>query len=354
MSEASAPVAELIRLREQLIGWIARLDEVGTEASSRVTERVREDYRDRLRRLDDDLASHLSEIDAELERFRDSLGEVEARRTSAVEALEEGRLRHLIGELAPDAWEEARPELERELADAEETVARVTGEVERLATLSAEIAGSRDAPAELVEAVWTPEGSASDDPDATREEGVAPPVAAAEPIAPVRAPATGRDVGEGGGSADGWDPFGGEFGTETAPETDPSKDDLPWLSGIEGGTEWPESPGARSMAFLEELDTPEAAPSPAPGAAPIGGTPGETAPDQELGADDLAFLEELDRTIGGAPTRPAAATPQAAPRPEESVPTPAPGGRGEPLLCKECGAINEPHSWYCEICGSEL
>jgi uncharacterized OB-fold protein len=24
------------------------------------------------------------------------------------------------------------------------------------------------------------------------------------------------------------------------------------------------------------------------------------------------------------------------------------------LLCKECGAINEPQLWYCEICGSEL
>jgi uncharacterized OB-fold protein len=32
----------------------------------------------------------------------------------------------------------------------------------------------------------------------------------------------------------------------------------------------------------------------------------------------------------------------------------ADGVMSEPLLCKECGAINEPHSWYCEICGSEL
>jgi ribosomal protein L40E len=43
-----------------------------------------------------------------------------------------------------------------------------------------------------------------------------------------------------------------------------------------------------------------------------------------------------------------------------SPPTPVEGTqeqprkRGEALLCKECGAINEPQAWYCEICGSEL
>jgi hypothetical protein len=26
----------------------------------------------------------------------------------------------------------------------------------------------------------------------------------------------------------------------------------------------------------------------------------------------------------------------------------------EPIVCKECGAINEPYAWYCEICGTGL
>jgi hypothetical protein len=30
------------------------------------------------------------------------------------------------------------------------------------------------------------------------------------------------------------------------------------------------------------------------------------------------------------------------------------GRSGAPLLYRECRASNEPHSWYCEICGSEL
>ncbi|HEX5870518.1 MAG TPA: zinc finger protein, partial [Longimicrobium sp.] len=44
-------------------------------------------------------------------------------------------------------------------------------------------------------------------------------------------------------------------------------------------------------------------------------------------------------------------------QPAATPPAPAAAGgaaRAEPLLCTECGAINEPHSWYCEICGSEL
>lgn len=28
--------------------------------------------------------------------------------------------------------------------------------------------------------------------------------------------------------------------------------------------------------------------------------------------------------------------------------------RSRPIECKECGTINEPYSWYCETCGTEL
>jgi hypothetical protein len=352
MSEASAPVAELIRLREQLTDWIAKLDEVGTEASTRVTERVRADYLDRLRRVDEDLTAHASEIEAELDRFRGSLVEAEARRSAAGEALEEGRLRHLIGELDDAAWEDARVELERELADADATVGRASGEVERLSRLSAEIAGGPPAPAEPFEAVWTPEEPGEPAP-AAAAPGQAPgadepveleEVAAEPPPQPPAEPAQEEPSG-----AETWDPFGGEFGGEAKQQD--VKDDLPWLAGMEDPTAWPAPPGGGSMEFLQELD--ETAPAPAEPSQP----PPERAQAEggDLGADDLAFLEELDRTIGSASARPPkeAATPRPAPITEET-PSPAPGGKGEPLLCKECGAINEPHSWYCEICGSEL
>ena len=75
----------------------------------------------------------------------------------------------------------------------------------------------------------------------------------------------------------------------------------------------------------------------------------------DLGADDLAFLEELDRAIGSSPSAGAAKSPTPPPTPPAAAtPAAASGSKAEPLLCKECGAINEPHAWYCEICGSEL
>ncbi|HET7462616.1 MAG TPA: hypothetical protein VFJ82_15285, partial [Longimicrobium sp.] len=109
------------------------------------------------------------------------------------------------------------------------------------------------------------------------------------------------------------------------------------------------------LAFLDNLDAP---------AAPAAGAP----PAADLAADDLAFLEELDRAISGGAQRPA--QPAAGQGglgdafqggsgggmgspPAESTQE-QPRKKGEALLCKECGAINEPQAWYCEICGSEL
>lgn len=74
----------------------------------------------------------------------------------------------------------------------------------------------------------------------------------------------------------------------------------------------------------------------------LGDEPG--APAQE--DDDLAFLKELDRAIAGSPGEPARTAP--------------PGSAGaaraaeDGLVCKECGAANDPRAWYCEICGMEL
>jgi hypothetical protein len=160
------------------------------------------------------------------------------------------------------------------------------------------------------------------------------PAPADEPPAAAAAEAAG---------ADDWDPFGAEFGPPQ--ETADVDEGLPWLEGIdEAANAWtPPAPAVEEDAGLDFLrDIEESARTPEP-------------PTGDLGADDLAFLEELDRAIGAPP---ASIGGGATPAPPAAVPPPAtaPGapGRAEPLLCKECGAINEPHSWYCEICGSEL
>jgi hypothetical protein len=352
-SSSGATVQELIRLREQLTAWIGKLDEVGPQASSAVAERVRADYQDRLRRVTEDLGSHGEEIAADLERFREALGDAETRRAAAGEALEEARLRHLIGELDDAAWDEARPELERDVSGADDAVAHARAEVERLQSLSADIQGAAAVEeveeVEEVEAVWTPEPEVEEAPEAQPEtEPTSEPAPESEPEPePEQAPpaAEAREAAD-AAPADEWDPFGGEFGTEE--KVGDAAEELPWLAGIEDAKGWEppaaEGEGDSGLEFLRGIDEP---------AAPAADAAEPAAPD--LGADDLAFLEELDRSIGGAGARPPSdAAPQPPqPAPAEGAPAPA-ASRAEPLLCKECGAINEPHSWYCEICGSEL
>ena len=413
---AGATVPDLIRLREQLTGWIARLDEVGPQqASSRVAERVRADYADRLRRVNEDLVAHRGEIEADLARFRAALAEAEELRGRAADELDELSLRHLIGELDQAAWDEARPGLERRVSDADDAVARARAEVDHLQQLASDIAagealaaGAADEPATAEAAEDTgfdaaPEASTFDAPpplpgydepaapasdesapafgEADRAqafdeaEAEAPAAFDAEPEAepsifaeaeefepnlpeepeaeaPAPAadatleapPADAREAAE-AASVDEWDPFGGEFAAE--PKQGDAEEDLPWLEGIdEAARGWTPPKADEGLDFLREIEQ-----STRGGAA----TPPASA---DLGADDLAFLEELDRAIGSSPA-PAGGSRTPTPPPAQptgGTPPAAPSGgtRAEPLLCKECGAINEPHSWYCEICGSEL
>jgi hypothetical protein len=414
---AGATVPDLIRLREQLTGWIARLDEVGPQASSRVAERVRADYVDRLRRVNEDLAAHRGEIEADLARFRSALAEAEELRGRAADELDELSLRHLIGELDQAAWDEARPGLERQVSDADDAVARARAEVDHLQQLATDIAGGGAAPAESDAASAepasdtapagnagfdaAPEASAFDEAPGAPSFDAPPPLPGYdEPAAPASdeaAPAFGRfdapaapepqqqpepqpsifaeaeefepelpgepepevpardaeatvedpRAAAEAASVDEWDPFGGEFAAE--PKQGDAEEDLPWLEGIdEAARGWTPPKEDAGLDFLREIEQ-----STRGGAA----TPPASS---DLGADDLAFLEELDRAIGSSPTsgggsrtptpppaQPAGGTPPAAPAASS-------GARAEPLLCKECGAINEPHSWYCEICGSEL
>ncbi|MFL5382609.1 MAG: hypothetical protein ACJ8GN_08875 [Longimicrobiaceae bacterium] len=372
---ASDGVHELVQQREQLRGWIARLDEVQTDAPSRVAERVRADYQERLRRVMEELSTHGEEIQRALEEQRHELAAAEERRARAADALEETRLRHLIGELDEGAWDSARLPLEAEAAAADEAVRRAQGEVERLAALSGDVAGGATPGAEDPEAAPAVETEpAAEGPDAQDASVVIPPDE--EPDAPVsgddlaawitevEAEVTSSGAGAGqGGDAEGWDPLANEFGGgQASPTTQPgdAARDLPWLGSLEGNAgRWAapaEGEREDDLAFLEDLEAPAPA---AEGAAPAA----------ELADDDLAFLEELDRAISGGTQRPAAS---AAPQGEApglsgsfvggsgdgpgapADPTEEQPKRGEALLCKECGAINEPQAWYCEICGSEL
>jgi hypothetical protein len=359
---AASPVLQLIQQREQLNQWIARLDEVAPQASSRATERVRADYADRLRRVNEDLAAHRDEIEADLQAQRGALDAAEQQRAHAADVMDEVQLRHLIGELDEAAWNRQRPELEQAVARADQALVHARGEVERLQALAADIAGAatraaaspQSPPVQLAaptqaaasEPAPAPPAAveAEDDWEPSFPEADAAPVSP-ESLAPADEPLTAGDAIAPAdvAGADEWDPFGAEFGAPQ--ETVDEEESLPWLEGIdEAAKTWtPPAPAVEEDAGLDFLrDIEESARTPEP-------------PTGDLGADDLAFLEELDRAIGAPPASIGGA---ATPTPPQAAPpaaaAPGAGGRAEPLLCKECGAINEPHSWYCEICGSEL
>lgn len=345
---AGSPVLQLIGQREQLNQWIARLDEVAPQASSRATERVRADYADRLRRVNEDLATHRDEIDADLLAQRGALQAAEQQRAHAADIMDEAQLRHLIGELDEAAWNRQRPELEQAVARADQALVHARGEVERLQTLAADIAGAatRASASAQPAAAAPPKPAAAPAPAPTAppaevEDDWEPSFPDAEPAPESLAPAEEPPAVAAG--ADEWDPFGAEFGPPQ--EMADVDEGLPWLEGIdEAAKTWtPPAPKVEEDAgldFLRDIEESARTPEPATG---------------DLGADDLAFLEELDRAIGAPPASiGGAATPVPPPAAPQPAAAPGTAGRAEPLLCKECGAINEPHSWYCEICGSEL
>jgi hypothetical protein len=328
-------VHELIQQRERLRGWIGKLDEVGREAPDRVAQRVRGDYQARLESVTEELAGHRGELERDLASRRDDLSAAEERRAAVQDAMEEVRLRHLIGELDDRAWESARPGLEADVTDAQAALERTRAEAEDLERLVREIQSADAAPVPEAaepepEPAPAPQAAAAEEPPFAAEperEPFAEPFRHAEPpieSAPA-APQPQRPA----------DPFGDEFSGGGITDDE----DLPWLESLERKTaEW--ESGTSQDSGLEFLDT-------------LGADrPAQS--DAQIAEDDLAFLEELDRAIAGN-TPPPPAPPAAGGGKATDLPTqPAgstPAGR---LICKECGAPNEPHAWYCEVCGSEL
>ena len=337
-----SPVHVLVQQRDQLRAWIAKLDEVAQGAPSRVAERIRQDYGDRLARVTAELGEHREEIGRNLEALRAGLRDAEERYTQASEALEEMRLRHLIGELGGASWDAQRERLESELSAAEEASRSIRGEVERLSALAGEVAGeATDAGSAFASAAEEPvDGAPAQTPVATQGTGWRNKISLDEPSSPAPLDPTAAAAAE-EASAATWDPFANEFGgPPETPRADVDGGGLPWLDTPDGAAD-PWTPATREDDGLEFLND-------------LGTSAPETASPSDLAEDDLAFLEELDRAISGSPATSRSATPPSGASTPAAGDAPAPGSSGGPLLCKECGAINEPHSWYCEICGSEL
>lgn len=322
-TDAPSAVETLTRRRAQLQDWLGRLGEVGSGVPGHVTERVRRDYEDRLSAVTRELSEHRDALTAELDDRRAELEDADARRSAAADDLEEARLRHLIGELEAGEWDARRPELESVLAAAETQATGIRSEVERLDALLREMPGAAPGPA-------------------------APAVAAAPLVEEAPAPAAGAQrAGTGEWPSD--PPPVEEVAPSAFPPRDTSDDTVPEFTPFaqddRAGAGAADDDLGVDLSWLEDVEQVSTTVDLSGG----GAAPADT--DDDSSADDLAFLEELDRAISASPGAGQAGSPSAAmPDPDRTLDP----DRAGMLLCKECGAINEPQLWYCEICGSEL
>lgn len=326
----------LIAERDRLRAWIGQLEAHGSEAPTHVLERVRGDYQDRLQRVTAELGEHLDTLRQSLSGLRELQAAADVQLGAARDALAEARLRHLIGELEPEAWEERRPALEAAVDAGERECTEAGDEVARLVELVAEIEGAETAPAEAPVAAEEPVAQVHDDaeelePYVAMEAIEAVDLAGAAEMTEAAA-TSGEQAAEGESAGEEVDSAVDElFAVWDEPAAEGAQGEeeeaLPWLAIEEPAAE--EGEEGMELEFLREVSEPEES---APSAAPA-----------DDGLSDLAFLEELDRVI--ASTAPSAANGgDAAPQ----------GAPAAGLICKECGASNDARSWYCEICGMEL
>ena len=285
----------LLASRQQIMGWLERLNEAGARAPDSVKKKVEADYRARLAQVVGQLSTHGDLIATALSGLRAQTREFRQLRGEEREVRAEAELRHSVGEYTDDEWQLVELESSGKIEEFAQELARLSGEVRRLEEVQALIS-----PAEPEKATLRLEPSGSNDRPAAEEEIVRIPDEPALTLVPdpePELPATPQPRPE-------------------APRFVPS-----------GSTPKPRDSGSHRA--------PSRTPSQPAAAAP---------------QDELAFLRSV--TLDPGSTR---LTPQASPGLAGLEPTERPSqAAAKTLKCAECGSLNRPTEWYCERCGAEL
>lgn len=144
LADTPDEIRELLQQRDRVREWLDRLRSVDTDVPGRIAERVRADYTARLERLTEDLGRHAAALEQQLAELREAQQRAEDAAAEAEDALLEARLRHQLGEITPEQWEERQPGLEQATRDAEAGMERARAAAGSLAELVGEIgAGQR-------------------------------------------------------------------------------------------------------------------------------------------------------------------------------------------------------------------
>ena len=326
-NRALSEVPSLLEERRKYEGWIAALEARRESTPPHVFQRVHDDYRGRLKRVEEQLAAYRGAIETERNNVESRLGQIRREEQNRYDERAELDLRIQVGELsASDAGTTIR--------SLDDSLGQLARERERLdaqiTAFSRLLGGSAPAPSRPP----TPE----------------PPRAA--PPEPPRAPEPEPRVSATGGAFDELAFLSSvvEFERPAAdPASAPASANPP---GTRGPVE--AAPPPPRVADIQDRDLEALAPRDEGGASLLTGVSG-TAP---TATHDANASESMLRDLGGS----------GAPRSE----TPSVTGRRAPgaapltgrqtatteqpktLKCTECGAMNYPTEWYCERCGAEL
>lgn len=168
-------VADLLEKRSTIRAWIEGLEAREDDVRPEVYTRVEEDYRERLSRVEGELAGYRADLARSLEERRRVLEDTEERREERAALLEEVELRHEVGELTDEEWEESRGEHEAALEDLDARLGGIRTAVDRLEEVVEELSeiGERGAaaPEDAPAGVEEPDGAAAEHGEATATDG---------------------------------------------------------------------------------------------------------------------------------------------------------------------------------------
>ena len=300
----------LLAVRQQVTGWLDRLDAAGSRAPESVRTKVRADYRARLGQVVAQLGTHADLIASTLEGLRAQAKEYLQSRNEEYEIRSEAELRHTVGEYTDDEWQLVELESSGKIEGFDQELSRLAGEISRL---------------EEVQALIMP--------------------APARTVAPTGQPTPEREEIHVTHGLDMEMP-------SMLPE--PISGEQPALSLVRDQAP-PAPPRPEAPRFVPRPGSPKPRESAPARAIPFPSSPQQATQATQTGAptDELAFLRSV--TLDSAPA-------SARPAPHPATPAPSPMEREDranqtvarTLKCGECGSLNRPTEWYCERCGAEL
>lgn len=333
-SRSMSEVPGLVEERRRYEGWLTALEARRESTPKHVFDRVRADYRARLERVAEQLASHRQAIEEEKASLQSRLSLLEAEERLQRDERAELDLRSHVGELVGDDAAAA-------FGAVDETINKLVGEKDGLSARVAELQGLLDDGAPRPE----PEAPPAEAPAA----GEAETAMATEASATVEAAAArvsteieAADVDEEAAAVEVERDRAAE--PVVAPPAAAAAAPQPPVRGASGSFD--------ELAFLSSVvgkDPRQSAQIERRSSEPLLRASDNLDRDDPLAESLLAGIDKNKRKTGDQPlaANVSANTPIVL-RPAGTM------EQSKTLKCNECGAMNYPTEWYCERCGAEL